>query len=102
MKSQILSRLAITILLVAGCLLGSPVRAHAIFGIGDVVFDPTMYASQLLQLEQETQATTNLAQQLAYTIQNTTGGSAGVWQSNQNLLTSLGNLINQQEGLSYT
>jgi P-type conjugative transfer protein TrbJ len=48
------------------------------------------------------QATTNLAQQLAYTIQNTTGGSAGVWQSNQTLLTSLGNLINQHEGLSYS
>jgi P-type conjugative transfer protein TrbJ len=76
--------------------------AHAIFGIGDVVFDPTMYASQLLQLQQETQTTTNLAEQLAYAIQNTTGGSAGVWQSNQNLLTSLGNLINQQEGVSYT
>jgi len=33
---------------------------------------------------------------------NTTGGGAGVWQSNQNLLTNLGDLINQQEGLSYT
>jgi type IV secretion system protein VirB4 len=51
---------------------------------------------------QETATVTNLAQQLQYAIKNTTGGGAGVWQSNQNLLTNLGNLINEQEGLSYT
>jgi P-type conjugative transfer protein TrbJ len=61
-----------------------------------------MYARELLQLRQETAAVTNLAQQLQYMILNTTGGGAGLWQSNQSLLTNLGNLIDEQEGLSYT
>jgi type IV secretion system protein TrbJ len=81
-------------------LLATP--AHAIFGIGDVVFDPTMFASQLQQLQQETATVTNLAQQLQYVIKNTTGGGAGVVSSNVGLLTNLGNIIGQQEGLSYT
>jgi len=91
-----------TVILVIASFFVTPPRAHAIFGVGDTVFDPTMYATQLLQLEQATATVTNLAQQLQYAVQNTTGGSAGVWQSNQTLLTNLGNLINQQEGLSYT
>src|SRR2546423_14495728 len=76
--------------------------AHAILGVGDEVFDPTMYASQLQQLQQETAQVTNLAQQLQYMVKNNAGGGAGVWQSNQTLLTNLGSLINQQQGLSYT
>ncbi|MGH7778962.1 MAG: hypothetical protein ACREQR_03950 [Candidatus Binataceae bacterium] len=92
----------LTILAALACVFGRPVPAHALFGVGDEVFDPTMYASQLQQLQQETATVTNLAQQLQYAIKNTTGGGAGVLQSNQNLLTNLGNLINQQEGLSYT
>ena len=77
--------------------------AHAQFGGGtQIVFDPQMFARQFQQLQQETATVTNLAQQLQYAIKNTTGGGAGVWQSNQNLLTNLGNLINEQEGLSYT
>jgi P-type conjugative transfer protein TrbJ len=79
-----------------------PRSANAIFGVGDEVFDPTMYASQSQQLQQETATVTNLAQQLQYAIKNTTGGSAGGWQSNQNLLTNLGGLISEQQGLSYT
>src|SRR5271165_4254318 len=79
-----------------------PARARAQFGGSQIVFDPTMYAGQLQQLQQEVATVTNLAQQLQYAIKNTTGGGAGVWQSNQNLLTNLGDLINQQEGLSYT
>jgi P-type conjugative transfer protein TrbJ len=102
MKSDRFNRFIATALLAVAGLLVTAIRAHAIFGVGDTVFDPTMYAGQLLQLQQETATVTNLAQQLQYAIQNTTGGSAGVWASNQNLLTSLGNLINQQEGLSYT
>jgi conjugal transfer/entry exclusion protein len=81
--------------------LASSSRANALFGVADIVFDPTMYAGQLQQLQQEIATVTNLAQQLQYAIKNTTGGGAGVWQSNQNLLTNLGNLINEQEGLSY-
>jgi P-type conjugative transfer protein TrbJ len=83
-------------------LVAIPPAANALFGVGDEVFDPTMYASQLQQLQQETATVTNLAQQLQYAIKNTTGGSAGGWQSNQNLLANLGGLISEQQGLSYT
>jgi type IV secretion system protein TrbJ len=76
--------------------------AFAQFGGTQIVFDPEMFARQLQQLQQETATVTNLAAQLQYAIKNTTGGGAGIWQSNQNLLSNLGNLINQQEGLSYT
>jgi len=79
-----------------------PARARAQFGGSQIVFDPNVFARQLQQLQQETATVTNLAQQLQYAIKNTTGGGAGVWKSNQNLLTNLGDLINQQEGLSYT
>jgi P-type conjugative transfer protein TrbJ len=80
-----------------------PLRARAQFGGGTVtVFDPSMFARQLSQLQQETAAVTDLAQQLQYMIKNTTGGGAGVWQSNQNLLANLGGLISEQQGLSYT
>jgi P-type conjugative transfer protein TrbJ len=76
--------------------------AHAQFGGSQIVFDPQMFALQLQQLQQETTEVTTLAQQLQYTVKNTTGGGAGIWQSNQNLLTNLGNLINEEEGLSYS
>ena len=83
-------------------LMFSATPARAIFGIGDEVFDPTMYASQLQQLQQETQTVVTEAQQLQYMIKNTTGGSAGVWQSNQSMLDELGGIIQQQGGLSYS
>lgn len=80
-----------------------PAAARAQFGGGtQIVFDPQMFARQFQQLQQETATVTNLAQQLQYMVRNTTGGGAGVWQSNQGLLTNLGNLINEQEGLSYS
>ena len=85
---------AVLWLLMRGC-------AHAQFG-GHIVFDPTMYARQLRQLQQETAAVTNLAQQLRYMIKNTTGGGGGLWQSNQNLLANLGGIISEQQGLSYS
>jgi type IV secretion system protein TrbJ len=78
------------------------VPADALFGAGDVVFDPTMYASQLQQLQQQTQTVLTEAQQLQYMIRNTTGGYAGVWQSSQSMLDELGGIIEQQGGLSYT
>ncbi len=90
-------------LIAVACLLVESDPALAQLGGGtQIVFDPTMFARQMQQLQQETTTVTNLAQQLQYVIKNTTGGGAGVWQSNQNLLTTLGNLINEQEGLSYT
>lgn len=76
--------------------------AHAQFGGSQIVFDPQMFARQLQQLQQETTEVTTLAQQLQYMVKNTTGGGAGIWQSNQSLLSNLGNLINEQEGLSYS
>lgn len=80
-----------------------PGRVYAQFGGGtQIVFDPQMFARQLQQLQQETQSVTTLAQQLQYMVKNTTGGGAGIWQSNQSFLTNLGNLINEQEGLSYS
>jgi type IV secretion system protein TrbJ len=78
-----------------------PAAARAQFG-GSIVFDPSMFGRQLQQLQQETAAVTNLAQQLQYMVKNTTGGGAGIWQSNQNLLSNLGGLISEQQGLSYT
>jgi P-type conjugative transfer protein TrbJ len=97
------SRQFLAIIATLICLFGRPLPAFAQFGGGtQIVFDPQMFARQLQQLKQETATVTNLAQQLQYAIKNTTGGGAGVWQSNQNLLTNLGNLINEQEGLSYT
>jgi len=89
-----------TVLLVL--LVAMPSAARAQFGGSSIVFDPQMFARQLLQLQQETAAVTNLAQQLQYMVKNTTGGGAGVWQSNQNLLANLGGLISEQQGLSYT
>src|ERR1700728_4378258 len=82
--------------------LATALPAGAQFGGGQIVFDPSVYARQLAQLQQETAAVQNLASQLQYMIKNTTGGGAGVWQSNQNLLANLGGLISEQEGLSYT
>jgi len=102
MKVSDHSRQPVAILALFLWLSVAAIPAHALFGVGDVVFDPTMYASQLLQLEKETATVTNLAQQLQYALKNTTGGGAGIWASNQNLLTNLGELINEQKGLSYT
>src|SRR6266851_891212 len=87
---------------VALLLVAMPSVSRGQFGGSSIVFDPQMFARQLLQLQQETAAVTNLAQQLQYMVKNTTGGGAGVWQSNQNLLANLGGLISEQEGLSYT
>ena len=83
-------------------LVAVPPTARAQFGGVQIVFDPQMFARQLLQLQQEMATVTNLAQQLHYMIKNTTGGGAGVWQSNQNLLANLGGLISEQQGLSYS
>lgn len=80
----------------------APGFARAQFGGTQIVFDPNMFARQLAQLQEETASVTDLAQQLQYMVQNTTGGGAGVWQSNENLLTNLGGLISEQQGLSYT
>lgn len=80
-----------------------PLSARAQFGGGtQIVFDPSMFARQLQQLQQETQTVLTEAQQLQYMIRNTTGGYAGVWQSNQSMLDELGGIIQQQGGLSYT
>lgn len=103
MKPNRSFRLFSAFVLAAGLLLIEPASALAQFGGGtQIVFDPQMFARQFQQLRQETATVTNLAQQLQNMVKNTTGGGAGVWQSNQGLLTNLGNLINEQEGLSYS
>ena len=102
MKSnRSLIRLSV-LLIPAAFLVIAAAPAHAQFGGTQTVFDPSMFARQFQQLQQETQTVATLGQQLQYMVQNSTGGGAGVWQSNQNLLANLGNLINEQEGLSYT
>jgi type IV secretion system protein TrbJ len=93
---------SITVIALVACLL-VPLSARAQFGGGtQIVFDPSMFARQLQQLQQETQSVLTEAQQLQYMIRNTTGGYAGVWQSSQSLLDELGGIIQQQGGLSYT
>ena len=85
----------------SSCWIVRTAPAWAQFG-GTVVFDPSMFARQLDQLQQETAAVQTLAAQLQYAVQNTTGGGAGLWRSNQGLLTNLGNIVAEQQGLSYT
>jgi P-type conjugative transfer protein TrbJ len=103
MKPQKYARLAAATLLALLLSLAAPRLLLAQFGGGtQIVFDPQMFARQLQQLQQETQSVVTLAQQLQYMIKNTTGGGAGVWQTNEGFLTNLGNLINEQEGLSYS
>jgi P-type conjugative transfer protein TrbJ len=103
MKSRNSARFLSALLAATTYIVLVPAAARAQFGGGtQIVFDPQMFARQFQQLQQETATVTNLAQQLQYMAQNTTGGGAGVWQSNQSLLTNLGNLINEQEGLSYS
>src|SRR5579875_2585467 len=90
-------------LLLSLCLLFiAPRDALAQFGGTQTVFDPAMFARQFQQLQQETQTLAAEAQQLQYMIKNTTGGAAGVWQSDQSMLDELGGLIQQQGGLSYS
>ena len=90
MKTERFSRILSAISVAIICLLAASVPARAQFGGSQIVFDPNMFARQLQELQQETATVTNLAQQPQYIIKNTTGGGAGVWQSNQGLLTNLG------------
>jgi P-type conjugative transfer protein TrbJ len=95
--------LGLTTLIALLLSVAAPPLVHAQFGGGtQIVFDPQMFGRQLQQLQQESATVTNLAQQLQYMIKNTTGGGAGIWQTNEGFLTNLGNLINEQEGLSYS
>ncbi len=96
------SRASLAVLIPFLCLVSFCTPAAAQFGGGHIVFDPNMFARQLQQLRQETQTVVTLAEQLKYMIKNTTGGGAGIWRSNEDFLANIGNLINDQEGLSYT
>jgi P-type conjugative transfer protein TrbJ len=72
--------------------------AHAQFGgscgCPVIVHDPQIYARQNNQLQQE-----SLAAQLLQ--QNTTGGGAGMWQSDQPFLNSLATAMSQGSGICY-
>ena len=74
MNSSRCTRLVATGLLALTGLLVIPLRADAVLGVGDTVFDPTMYATQLVQLSEEVSTVTNLAQTLARI------GEAGIWR----------------------
>ncbi len=88
------ARTQLMVLGIAALLISLAAPAWAQFGGGTVtVFDPSMFARQLSQLEQETAAVTNLAQQLQYVVKSTTGGGAGLWASNESFLDSLGQII---------
>jgi type IV secretion system protein TrbJ len=89
------------ILAIAALILTLVAPAGAQFG-GHVVFDPSMYARQLEQLNQEISTVSNLASQLEYVIKNTTGGGGGIWASNGSFLSGLGQIIQTEQGLSYT
>jgi conjugal transfer/entry exclusion protein len=77
------------IAVVALLLMRACVMAQIGIGGGTVVFDPQVYARQFLQLNQEIQQVTTLGQQLQNMIQNTTGGSAGIWTSNLPFLMAI-------------
>jgi type IV secretion system protein TrbJ len=94
--------MGIVLLIAVVALLLMRTCAIAQIGGGSIVFDPQMYARQLLQLNQEIQQVTTLGQQLQNMVKNTTGGNAGIWASSLPFLNSLGSLIQQQQGLSYS
>ena len=94
-------KLSLTALAAGIILLAGPRPAHAIFGVGDVVFDPTMFATQLEQLASEQATATTVAQQLQIDIINDTPGNAGAYISNTAYLNSLPALIDVQQGLAY-
>jgi len=95
-------RLVAAVLMMAAIAFTCPRGAKAQFGGAQVVFDPQMFARQLLQLEQQTATVTDLAQELRFMALNTAPYLGGVWQPNTTLLSNLGNLIATEQGLSYT
>lgn len=80
------------------CLIAASAPARAQFGgtcgCPVIVNDPQMYARQQEQLQQE-----SLAAELLQ--QNTTGGGAGAWQSDQPFLNSLATAMGQGGGICY-
>ncbi|HVN90978.1 MAG TPA: hypothetical protein VMT61_14275 [Candidatus Binataceae bacterium] len=71
-------------LIISGALVLLAAPAYALFGVGDVVFDPTMYGQQTLQLQAEGVTASAL----------TTPGGAGLWQSDAGYLASLDSNLN--------
>ncbi len=71
-------------LMAVGAIVLIAAPAYALFGVGDVVFDPTMYAQQTEQLQTEGLTTRSLI----------TAGDAGLWQSNASYLSSLASNLN--------
>jgi type IV secretion system protein TrbJ len=88
----------VVVILSLGLMVAWPRPAGAIFGVGDVVFDPSMYAQQFLQLAQAIQETQSAAAMLK---SMTTGGMAGTFSSPLGLINNLGDVINTSEGLAY-
>ena len=78
-----------------------PTPAHAIFGVGDVVFDPTMFASQLQQLHRK-RPPSRTSRSSCNMSSRTRPAAAPASGIEPGLLNNLGGLIYQQQGLSYT
>ena len=95
-------RLVAAVLTMAAIAFTCPLAAKAQFGGAQIVFDPQIFARQLLQLEQQTATVADLAQELRYMALNTAPYLGGVWQPNTTLLSNLGNMIATEQGLSYT
>ena len=95
-------RLVSLVSLILAIAMASSTPALAQFGGGPVtVFDPSMFARQMQQLQTETHTLTTAAQQLENMVINTVPYAGGVWQPNTNLLNNLGSVIATEQGLSY-
>jgi hypothetical protein len=82
-------------------LVAMPSVSRAQFGGSSIVFDPQMFARQLLQLQQETAAVTNLAQQ-QYMVKTPPAAAPASGSLIRICSPILGGLISEQPGLSYT
>ena len=110
MKPQKYKTKRLTSLLLAACLFIAPVNnAHALFGVGDVVFDPSNYAQSLLTATRTLNMINNQITQIANETQMLTNQAKNL----QNLPVSIGSdlsislgqiqtLMNKAKGIVYT
>jgi P-type conjugative transfer protein TrbJ len=73
---------------------------HAIFGIGDIVFDPTNLVQNIAQVLQSIIQVKNQITQIQNMVQNTTMTKAQ-WEQALPLLNQLGAALNQGQAMAY-
>ena len=78
--------------LLALWLIGTSSPAHAVFGVGDEVLIQRCTRANSNSSNSKPPRSPISRSSYQYMVKNTTGGGAGVWQSNQNLLTNLGEI----------